>query len=373
MQADDKLYYIALSRIPFIGKVGFKALLSYAGSPQAVLNMPPGKMLKIPGVGQKLVNAFKERGDVLKEAEAELKAAEDLGIKLLTFLEKDYPKRLNQLMDAPPVLYTSGAADFNSPRMISIVGTRQATDYGKEVTDQIIADLASYQPTIISGLAYGIDIQAHKAALAHQLPTIGVLANSLDTIYPTQHKSIATQMLEKGGLISEFQLFSKLDPRQFPQRNRIISGLSDALIVVEAAEKGGALITANIAHSYNKEVFAVPGGLDRKYSAGCNALIKEMKASIYTDAHQVAQALGWDLEDNTSARPLKATLDLSAFSENEQKVIQHLSDSGSDLHIDTLSWQVQLPISQVASILLNLEFQGLIKALPGKKYKLLLK
>ncbi len=180
-------------------------------------------------------------------------------------------------------------------------------------------------------------------------------------------------MLDKGGLISEFQLFSKLDPRQFPQRNRIISGLSDALIVVEAAEKGGALITANIAHSYNKEVFAVPGGLDRKYSAGCNALIKEMKASIYTDAHQVAQALGWDLEDNNSARPQKATLDLSAFSENEQKVIQQLSDSGSDLHIDTLSWQVQLPISQVASILLNLEFQGLIKALPGKKYKLLLK
>ncbi|UCS93048.1 DNA-processing protein DprA [Echinicola marina] len=362
-------YSIALSLIPQLGPNIFKTVISYCGSPKNFFNMPPGKAAKIPGIGPKLIELRKQKQEFLRKAEKIMDDCHKHQIHIHTYLEPSYPTRLKSYLNSPVLLFSKGNINLNPDKSIGIVGTRNASDYGKMSTRKIVESLSPFQPTIISGLAYGIDITAHRAALDFGLPTISILGNSLESIYPASHKSTAANMMENGGLVSEYKVGTPLNANNFPARNRIIAALSDALIVVEAAKRGGALITAEIAYSYNREVFAVPGNLQNTYSEGCNNLIRSMKASIYTGPKDIQEALSWDNENNKENPVKKIKIDLSQFPVEEQTILKLLSDN-QELEIDHLSWQSQIPVSQLASLLLNLEFQGLIKSFPGKKYGL---
>ena len=270
--------------------------------------------------------------------------------------------------DGPIILFVQGNCDLNFERSVGIVGTRSATAYGKSITRKIIEDLLPYQPIIVSGLAYGIDIEAHRAALQVGLPTIAVMGSPLSQIYPAAHRKTAEQLQETGILMSEYAPGSTMMPGNFPARNRIIAGLSDALIVVEAAEKGGALITAEIAYSYDKDVFAVPGNLQSPFSEGCNQLIRKMKAGIYTGPGDIAEALFWSKPGEEKVK--RPSLDLSSRDEEETLILQLLLDNGES-EIDQISYQTEIPLGMLSSKLLSLEFEGIVKSLPGKKFKLL--
>jgi DNA processing protein len=366
---DELQYQLALHRIPKIGPAVYRNILAYTGSAKSFFDMPAGKAARIPRISQKLLELRKEKNLYLKEAEEIIFKCEKRNINVLTFSNPMFPSRLKTLEDCPMVLYTTGKINFNPNRTIGIVGTRNATEYGRSVTKKIIDDLCPYQPTVISGLAYGVDIESHRAALQNKLPTLAILGSSVDQIYPSAHKSIGDAMLESGGLISEYPPDTVMHPSNFPQRNRIIAGLSDALIVVEAAKKGGALITAEIAFSYNREVFAVPGNLHAPFSEGCNILIKKMKASIFTGPKDLEESLSWSKgnpEENKSNYKIR---DFSGFGEEERKILSLLQEF-RELEIDQLALMSGISISTLAMKLLNFEFEGLIKSLPGKKYRL---
>ena len=365
---DTLLYNVALSLIPKIGPGIYKNIISYSGSARHFFSMPKGKIQKIPGLGPKLSEFLHSKDTYLKEASRIIEEAHRNGVKVVCYLDKDFPQRLKSFSDAPVILFTRGEVDLNPARTIGIVGTRNSTAYGKAVAAKIVEDLADYKPTIISGLAYGIDIEAHRAALQANLPTLGILGTPINKVYPAHHIQIAQNMMKSGGLVSEYRIGSALNPSNFPQRNRIIAGLSDALIVVEAAKKGGALITAEIAYSYNKEVFAVPGNLQSSYSEGCNNLIRTMKAGIYMGPKEIEEALSWD-KAGTEHMTKSVSMDWDQFDELEKSILQMLVQE-RELEIDQISWKTNIPLSTLASKLLNLEFQGFLKVLPGKKFQL---
>lgn len=344
-----------------------KQLVSYCGSVEAIFKSTKGKLTKTPGIGPKTVEKITS-SDLLTSAEEEINRCEKAGVEIIFFTEKDYPYRLRQAIDCPILIYAKGAASLEADKIVAIVGTRKATNYGKSVTEQIISELVPFKPVIVSGLAYGVDIMAHKSALDSGLETFGVLGSGLDIIYPSTHRDTARKMLEQGALITEFPLGTKPDAFNFPARNRIIAGMVDAVIVVEAAEKGGALITAEIANSYDREVFAVPGNLDATYSKGCNKIIQQQKARIFTSVDDFAKEMNWD-ETGVNNIP-KKPLDLNSFSEQERIIVDLLIESKNGIQIDQLAWKSQLTVNQLASILLSLEFNGIIKSLPGKKYAL---
>ena len=361
----DTQYRIALTLIPGVGSILAKSLLGYCGSPEAVFRMPKAKLEKIPGIGritaQRIANA-----NVLKEAEDELRFVEKEGIRLIFFTDEDYPFRLKQCMDGPILLYYKGTADLNHPKIIGIVGTRNATEYGRWATERIVEELAPWQPLVISGLAYGIDIAAHKAALAAGLETIGVVGHGLDRIYPAAHRDSARKMMEQGGLLTEFPSGTNPDRENFPARNRVVAGMVDALIVVETAIKGGAMITADIAASYARDVFAVPGRLNDPLSAGCLKLIEWLKAAVYPSAPSFARNLGWETEGvpvKVQARQL--SLELSG---EEQRLYELLPASGP-LSIEDIYRATGLPPGVISSTLLELEFKGLVKVLPGSRFQ----
>jgi DNA processing protein len=366
---DELHYQLALHRIPKIGPTVYRNVLAYTGSAKRFFEMPAGKAAKIPRISQKLLELRKDKAAYLKEAEEIISNCQKKNINITTFSNPEYPSRLKSVDDCPMVLYTKGKINFNPTRTIGIVGTRNATDYGRSITKKIIDDLSPYQPTVISGLAYGVDIESHRAALQNKIPTLGILGSSVDQIYPSAHKSTACAMLESGGLISEYPPGTVMHPSNFPQRNRIIAGLSDALIVVEAAKKGGALITAEIAFSYNREVFAVPGNLLATYSEGCNHLIRKLKASIYTGPKDLEESLSWSKENLEENKSINKNRDFSGFEEEERKMLSLLQDY-KELEIDQLALMTGISISALAMKLLNLEFEGFIKSLPGKKYRL---
>ena len=359
----EKLYQVALGMIPGIGNILTRQLISYCGSAESIFKAPRGKLLKIPQVGEKVAQAILG-ATVLQRAEREIERAEKLGVQLLFYTDKAYPDRLKHLHDAPALLYFKGTADLNHPKTVAIVGTRQATDYGRQVTEELIEALGKYHPCIVSGLAYGIDICAHKAALRHRLPTLGVMATGMDTIYPLSHQRTAQQMLDNGGLLTEYRFFTKPDAPHFPERNRIIAGMADLVIVVEAANKGGALITAEIANSYNREVFAVPGNLSSKFSEGCNQLIKQHKASMITSISDIEYMMNWQYEQEQ-----KPVVEMVEMQEDEQALFALLSRH-EEMLIDDIAWQSQFSVSKVATVLLSLEFKGVVRSLPGKKYRL---
>ena len=367
---DTLLHEVALTLFPNVGPQLTRQLMSYGGSARNALHLPPGKLRQIPGVGPKVVATLTgaERTTALRRAEAALLKAEKDGVQLLFYTSKQFPKRLKLLPDAPALLYYQGTADLNAPKTVALVGTRQATEYGREQTEQLVRGLVMHHPLVISGLAYGIDIFAHRAALQEGLETVGVMATGLDVLYPAAHRKTADKMLTQGGLLTEFPFGTPPDKYNFPSRNRIIAGLADGTVVVEAARKGGALITAELAISYDREVLAVPGPLGSPTSAGCHDLIKTHKAALYAEPQDLEQLLNWDaaLHHTGKFRPIP-TYSPDDFTPEEFRLVELLTAAKEEL-LDNLSWKAQLPVHQVSSLLLALEFRGVVKALPGKKF-----
>lgn len=366
----EKLYQLALTLVEGVGSIMFRQLISNMGSAENVFKAKTDKLLKTPGVGKQIVEGLKNK-TLLTKAENILNESEKQQIRLYFSIDKDYPSRLKGLYDAPAVLYFKGKGDLSAFRTVGIVGTRQATDYGRKITEEIVEQLKPYEVSIISGLAYGIDIIAHKAALDCEVPTIGVMASGIDIIYPSAHRKYAEQMLEIGGLLTENPFGMQPIRNLFLARNRIIAGLSDVNIVVESANKGGALVTADFANNYHHEVFAVPGSLNNKYSIGCHNLIKDNKANIFTEVNDIIEVMNWGSESKGIAKlkPKEPEIDLTQFTQEEGQVIAYLRTNG-ETQIDNLSWQTQIPVNRLASLLLNLEFQGIVKAMAGKKFGL---
>jgi DNA processing protein len=362
----SRLSLLALHFISGLGDYLIRQLVSYCGSSEKVFHTPKGRLLKIPGIGEVTADAI-IKGKPFSKAEKELRKAEQENVKLVFFTDKDFPRRLRAIDDSPTLLYVKGNFDFENPRTVAIVGTRNATDYGKHCIEELIQGLIPHKALIVSGLAYGIDIQAHKQAVHNALPTVGILGSGIDVIYPSAHAETARKMQINGGLVSEHPFGTKPDAHNFPQRNRIIAALADALIVVEAGEKGGALITAEIANSYNKDVFAFPGNIGRSYSQGCNNLIKTNKANLITSVKDLEYIMNWDAEQKPSSQSM--TIDPGNFGESEKSILTTLIEHGGMLLIDELSWKTNISVSELASILLNLEFRGAVQSLPGKKYK----
>jgi DNA processing protein len=368
MMDQNRLSLLALHFIPGIGDRLVRQLISYCGSAERVFHTPRGKLLNIPGVGAVTAQAI-VKGKPFEDAEQEMRRAEAAGVSLVFFSDKHYPTRLKTLNDAPSLLYCKGNLDLENVKTVGIVGTRQATRYGREQVEKLIQGLKPHAPLIVSGLAYGIDIHAHKYSVKHALPTVGVMGSGIDVIYPSSHEEVVRKMLELGGLVTENPFGTQPDAHHFPARNRIIAGLSDALIVVEAAERGGALITANIANSYNKDVFACPGNIGQSHSEGCNNLIKSNKANLLTSIKDLEYMMNWSAEDGGVKK--KAALSMEGFEGNEQSILQALANHGEgQLTLDELGWRLNLSISQLASVLLGLELKGAIRSLPGKLYKL---
>lgn len=359
-------YRIALTLIPGVGDIIGKKLVSYCGGVDAIFKEKKSNLLKIPNIGESIVNSIVNH-DVFDRVDKELAFIEKYNIKPLFYLDAAYPLRLKQCIDSPLMLYYMGNSDLNADKIISVVGTRNVTEYGKDMCKQIIKDLSQQNVLIVSGLAYGVDTYSHKAALDNNLQTIGILAHGLDRVYPQTNKSLAEKMIKNGGLLTEFMSCTNPDRENFPKRNRIIAGIADAVVVIEAAKKGGALITAEIANSYNRDVFAVPGKNTDIYSEGCNHLIKINKANLMQTADDILYIMGWE----TSKKP-KKTAQKQLFIEltPEQKTIYDILSLKANTSIDELCINSKLNVSKVAEILLNFELEGIIKSLPGKVYQL---
>lgn len=367
---NNRLSLLALHFIPGIGDHIIRQLVSYCGSAEKIFQTPKGKLLKIPGIGNVTAESI-IAGKPFKAAEKECRKAEKESVEMIFYTDKNYPSRLKQLNDSPTLIYTKGRIDFENAKTVGIVGTRKCTEYGKNCVAELIAGLVPHQALIVSGLAYGIDIQAHKQSLKQNLPTIGIMGSGIDVMYPPAHRETAMKMLECGGLITENPFGTKPDAHNFPARNRIIAGLSDALVVVEAAVKGGALITADIANSYNKDVFAFPGNVGQSFSEGCNNLIKSNKAHLVTSVKDLEYVMNWNTDVNEPR--ITNTFSLENYEPDEQTAIKILLENNNALRIDELSWRSNLPLGQLASILLNLEFRGVVQSLPGKVYKIVMR
>ena len=369
MTNDEKTCAIALTLCEGIGHINAKRLIDEMGCATAVFENRLHLRELIPDISQRLVDML-DCPDALKRAEKELAYVEKNHIACLTIKDEDYPSRLRECEDAPLVLYFKGNANMNSIHVVSMVGTRMATPYGKQFCDDFIRDLASLCPDVIivSGLAYGIDIHSHRAALANHLPTIGVLAHGLDRIYPYHHRQTATEMLSNGGLLTEYLSGTNPDAYNFVSRNRIVAGMADATIVVESALKGGSLITASLANTYNRDCFAVPGRINDEKSKGCNHLIRDNKASLITNAEDFVNAMGWHTSSaKTEAIQRNLFVDLT----DEETLVVNLLQQRGDLHINTLTVEANMPIHKLTSLLFNLEMKGVVKALVGGVFHLL--
>ncbi len=357
---------IALGLIPRIGDINARKLVSHFGSVEAIFNENYRNILKIPGIGAGLASYICDKS-YLDTAEKEAEWVTKNGIRTYFYLDSDYPYRLRQCDDSPVVFFFRGECDLDSPKLLSVVGTRNSTARGRELCEKIIGGLASGHPDliIISGLAYGIDIAAHKAALANNLLTIGVLGHGLNTTYPSLHVSTAKTMISSGGLLTDFLSDALPERNNFLKRNRIIAGLSDATLVVESGIKGGALITADIAASYNRDVLAVPGRPDDQWSAGCNSLIKSNKAALVESSDDIEFLLGWKPEKNKP--PVQRSL-FAELDDNEKTIYELISKEG-ELTIDTICRTLNIPVHKLSSQLLQMEFKGILKCYPGNIYR----
>ncbi len=360
------LYQIGITLIPGIGDVNGKKLIGYCGSAEAVFKSSRKALSAIPGMGEFLIqNILKQK--VLIRAEEEIEFIQKNNIRALYYQDEAFPQRLLNCYDHPLMLYFKGNADLNHARIVAFVGTRSATDYGKTMCRELVDGLAEKDVLLVSGLAYGIDSCAHKQALESGIPTVGVLGHGLDKLYPSLNRKLATEMLENGGLLTDFMTETIPDRENFPKRNRIVAGMSDAVVVVESDLKGGALITAELANSYNRDVFAVPGKLGDTYSRGCNFFIKTNKAALIQSAKDIAYIMGWDDRKDKQQGQTELFVHLS----DEEKVLLALLNEKGTLSIDKLVIHSGITPSKVAAGLLNLEFSGFIQTLPGKQYKAL--
>ncbi|MGB4578086.1 MAG: DNA-processing protein DprA [Paludibacter sp.] len=368
---DETLRYkIGITLIKGIGNNLAKNLIAYLGSAEAVFGEKQQNLAKIPGIGDVLSREIVKQ-DVLKRAEEEIEFIIKNKIQPFYFTDRDYPFRLKECPDSPIMIYTKGNCSLNDGKFIGVVGTRNATETGRENCKKLIADLARLQSNtiVVSGVAYGIDISAHKAALEYELPTIGIVGHGLDRIYPAAHRSIAVKMLEKGMLLTEYLSHTNPDRQNFVQRNRIIAGLCDATVVVESAVRGGALITAEMANDYNRDVFAFPGRVDDEWSGGCNALIKNNKASLIESAEDILRFMNWEKQDASSPTNIQTTLFLD-LTDEEQQIVSTLRLNSEGLQLNELSLKLEKPISKISSLLLEMEFKGVVKCLPGNVYRI---
>jgi len=365
MDYEEIQYQMALLEIEGIGATIARKLLDHFGSAKEIFMQTNNLLNTLNKVGPKLIYAKKNK-DLFVKIEKEITFCERNNIQILSVSNDNYPKRLRQCSDAPIIMYYKGNKLLNNPKVISIVGTRAATAYGKEICSSIVKELSVHNALIISGLAYGIDVQAHNESINNSLPTIGVLAHGLDRIYPKEHAAIANMMMEEGGLLTENRLGTIPDRGSFPKRNRIVAGLSDATIVIESAIRGGSMITANIANNYNRDVFAIPGRIGNKQSEGCNHLIKINKAHLLESTEDIAYLLGWDME----VKPPKAVQKqiFNNLSVQEKSIMATLINE-TNIGIDEIAIKANLPMNIISSQLLLLEFKGVIKQLPGKKYE----
>jgi DNA processing protein len=364
---EDIQLKIALSLIPKVGPTLVRRLVAYTGGVEAVFKEKKRVFSKIPGIGEVKASQI-DTASLLKDAESEVEYIMRNGITALFYLDKEYPNRLQECEDAPVILYVDGEVNFNTPKVLSVVGTRNPTEYGKSCTEELISFLAAgyHDLLIVSGLAYGIDITAHKAALKHNLKTVAALGHGFEFLYPSVHKSIASKIQEQGCLITEFRSTQKPEPGNFISRNRVIAGLADATVVVESAEKGGALITADLANSYNREVFAFPGRTIDTYSRGCNNLIKLNKATLIECGSDAEFALGWHLEKKLHA-PVQKELFVPLTSE-EESILNYLREHG-DSALDEISVSLQIPVAKTSALMLSMEFNRLVRPLPGKYFR----
>jgi DNA processing protein len=358
-------YQLALSMAPQVGAITAKNLVRHCGDAAAVFQASKRELYKIPGIGPHVAEGLRTAG-LLQKAEKELLFMEQHDIQAVFFTDTQYPVRLRQCYDAPALLFFKGssASLLESERMLAIVGTRQPTEYGKNICEEFVEALSAFQVVIVSGLAYGIDITAHRKACGLDIPNIGVLGHGLGSIYPIQHKSTALRMIERGGLLSEYSSDTKPDREHFPMRNRIIAGLCDALLVVETASIGGSMISAELAKQYGRQVFAVPGRVRDPKSAGCNLLIKNNHAQLVESAEELAVFMGW----NEGARPKVVQTQLFHDLTPAESLVLELIGQHTEIAIDALTPLAQLSSGELATVILQLEFKGLVRTLPGKRY-----
>lgn len=362
----SKLHQIALTLIPGVGDKTARKLLSYCGGVEEVFRLEKSELSRIPGLKNSQLREF-NKTEILNEAEKELSFIEKYNIKILFYSDEEYPYRLKQCVDSPVLIYYKGNADLNTKKVISFVGSRKPTDYGRSICQELVTGLACQDILIISGLAYGIDACSHKTALEVNLPTVGVVGHGLDRIYPYQNRKLAEEMVKRGGILTEITSGNQPDRENFPKRNRIVAGMSDAIVVVEADIKSGAIITAEIANSYNRDVFAVPGRLGDDKSTGCNFLIKTNKAALVQSIEDINYIMGWEKrKDDLSGKQLNLFQSLS----DEEKGIVKILREHQIIGIDELCVLSGINGNKIASLLLNLEFSGIVKCMPGKRFSL---
>ena len=374
MNTQEIVSSIALTKLNGLSLLNARTLLDSLGSASEVFAHRKDIVGVIPDASKRLVAAFDHTDEALRLAEEEMKFVEQKRLRVLTLNDVDYPQRLRECEDAPLVLYYCGSANLNSQRVISIVGTRKCSEYGREVCNNFIADLKRYYPDmlIVSGLAYGIDVCAHRAALDNGMSTIGVLAHGLDTIYPSMHRQIAADMVHRqGGLLTEYGVHTTPEKGNFVRRNRIVAGMCDACIVVESSERGGSLITAELAMEYNRDVFAFPGRVYDEYSRGCNNLIRRQQATLLTCAADLLDAMGWDnpLKKDSKRKVVQQEL-FPDLTDEERALVNTLKDV-DDKHINQIAIDANIPYSRASMILFDLEMKGIVKALGGARYKVM--
>ena len=365
--SNDLLYQIALTLVPNIGDVQAKALITHFEDASAIFKAKRKDLERVDGMGIIRAKAIKSFQDFAR-AEKEIAFIEKFKITPLFQSDSTYPKRLLNCYDSPLILYYKGTADLNCPKIVSIVGTRNFTAYGKQVCEKLIEDLSHQDILVASGLAYGIDTISHKNALRHGLKTVGVLAHGLDRIYPPENKSLAKQMIEHGGLLTDYISNTNPDKQNFPRRNRIVAGMSDVVVVIETTFKGGSLITAELANGYNKDVFAIPGRITDVKNEGCNYLIKSNKAGLITSASDLMDNMGWsDIKKTSPKKQRELFIELTT----DERIIVDILNEQEGTNIDELYTKSTLTSSAVASALLTLEMQGIVISMPGKIYKLM--
>jgi len=364
---EDLFYLLALQKVKGVGDISAKKLLKHFGSAQSVFEAAKQNEINLPDIGSYIISQL-NKFDRFSIVEKELEYITKNGIRVVSIFDEDYPYNLFHAPDGPILFFKKGNFDFNDQKIISLVGTRNITEYGKRMIKEIIEQIKEYNPIIISGLAYGVDITAHTEALKNQLETIAVLGHGFQRIYPSIHHKIATQMLEKGGLITEFWHTDPIDRNNFLKRNRIIAGLSQATVIIESGEKGGSLVTADIANSYNRDVFAVPGRSSDLYSKGCNNLIKNNQAQLITSGKDIVNTLQWEKKE-TGSKHLQLNLFVD-LSPEEQKIFDFLQENGKT-GLDEIAFRLGFPISKTAQLLLQMELSNIVSGLAGKKFEII--
>ena len=365
MTENDLLYTLALQNVAKIGDTTAKKLINHCGSAEAVLKEKKQNLLKIDGIGSITISDLFSRNHI-EAAEEELKFIKAENIKCHYFTSDDYPEKLKHCIDSPILLFEAGNINLNKKHIISIVGARKITTSGIAFCEKLVEELAIYNPVIVSGFAYGTDITAQKAAIKHKLQTIGCLAHGLNQIYPKTHKKYMAEVENNGGFFTDFWSSDPFDRNNFLKRNRIIAGISEATIVIESAEKGGSLVTADIANSYNRDVFAVPGRTTDTQSVGCNNLIKQQKAHLLSTPLDIPYMLNWQLEDNQKPAVQKQLF--VELDDNEKVIYNYLKENDKQL-LDVIALQCNIPTYKLAGTLLTMELKGVIRPLPGKLFE----